>query len=132
MAKKQEKESNYSVTIIECSKELSAKERIAFKDTSDALKLDQIISDNEPLIIAPADYAILAVHNEKADNVDYEVYVIVDKDNQKYATGSSNFFNSFKNIFDEMANESEDWELKCYKRDSKNYSGKKFITCSIV
>lgn len=132
MAKKKEQEANYSVTIIESSKELSAKERIAMKDTTDAIKLDATISGDEELIFSPTAYVILSVHNEKADNVDYDVYIIVDSDNNKYVTGSSNFFSSFKDIWDEMANESEEWSLKCYKRDSKNYSGKQFLTCSIV
>ena len=122
---------NYTVTIAECSRELSAKERIFMKDISNAMKLD-LACDDKKLVITPVDYAILEIHNEKSDNVDYNTYIVIDKDNNKYCTGSDSFWNAFKSIYDEMANENEPWELEIYKLDSKNYKGKKFLTCSIV
>ena len=132
MVKKNETESaNYSVVIAESSAELSAKERIFIKDTSNATKLDLACEDTK-LKITPVQYAVLDVHNEKSDNVDYKVYIIIDKDGNKYVTGSESFWNSFKSIYDEMKNETEVWELEIYKLDSKNYKGKKFLTCSIV
>ena len=121
----------YSVEITETSRELSAKQRIALKDTSDAIKLD-IACDENAVIIEPADYAILAIHNEKSDNVDYVNYVIIDKNGDKYVTGSASFWNAFTDIYLEMKGEDEDWSIKVYKLDSKNYKGKKFLTCSII
>lgn len=121
---------NYKVEIIETSKELTPKERIAFKDTSDAIKLDSVA--DEPIIIKVVDYAKLSVHNEASENVDYDVYILIAEDGTKYTTGSSNFFDSFINIFNEMKDSDEDWSIKVYKVDSKNYAGKKFLTCSIV
>lgn len=121
----------YSVKIAEASRELTAKERIAFKDTSDTVKLD-LACDDTALIITPVDYVILDIHNEKSDNVDYKNYVIIDKDGTRYVTGSESFFTSFKSIWDEMAGENEEYSVKAYKLDSKNYKGKKFLTCSII
>ena len=121
----------YSVEIKETSRELSAKERIALKDTSDATKLD-VVCDKEAVIITPVDYAVLSIHNEKSDNKDYENYILQDINGEKFVTGSASFWNSFMDIYDEMAGESEDWSIKAYKLDSKNYNGKKFITCSII
>ena len=121
----------YSVEIIETSRELSAKQRIALKDTSDAIKLDTACEE-EAIIIEPVDYAILSIHNEKSDNVDYENYVIIDKNGDKYVTGSASFWSSFIDIYDEMVGEEEAWSIKAYKLDSKNYKGKKFLTCSII
>ena len=121
----------YSIEIKETSRELSAKERIALKDTSDATKLD-VACDEEPVIITPVDYAVLSIHNEKSDNKDYENYILQDINGEKFVTGSASFWNSFMDIYDEMAGESEDWSIKAYKLDSKNYNGKKFITCSII
>lgn len=120
----------YEVTIKEASMELTAKERIRLKDTSNAIKLDTA-TDEAPLTIAPKAFAILSIHNEKSDNVDYLNYIIVDKDDNKYVTGSESFWSSFKSIWDEMENEPEEWELEIYKLDSKNYKGKKFLTCSL-
>lgn len=132
MAKKNaEQSANYAVKIVETSKELSAKERIAIKDTGDAIKLDTAC-EGQDVTFVPESYAILAIHNEKSDNTDYENYIITDTEGTKYVTGSQSFFNSFKNIWEEMKDESEEWALKCYKLDSKNYNGKQFLTCSIV
>ena len=121
----------YSVEIKETSKELTAKERIALKDTSNAIKLDTACDEND-VIIEPAYYVILAIHNEKSDNVDYENYVIIDKNGAKYVTGSLSFWYSFMDIYCEMDGEDEPWSINAYKLDSKNYKGKKFLTCSII
>ena len=121
----------YSVEIIETSRELSAKQRIALKDTSDAIKLDTACEE-EAIIIEPVDYAILSIHNEKSDNKDYSNYVIIDKNGDKYVTGSASFWNSFMDIYNEMQGEEEAWSIKAYKLDSKIDKGKKFLTCSII
>ena len=132
MAKAKEKTAaNYSVKIVDSSRDLSAKERIALKDTSDAIKLD-VACEGQDVIFKPVAYAILEVHNDKSDDKDYNNYVITDADNNKYVTGSTSFWNSFENIWNEMDGESEEWMLKCYKLDSKNYNGKQFLTCSII
>ena len=120
----------YSVEIAETSKELSAKERIKIKDTTDAVKLDEA-TQSGAVIITPAMYAVLNIHNEKSDNVDYNNYIIIDKDGTKYVTGSASFWASFMNIYDEMDGEQEEWAIKAYRAPSKNYKGKDFITCSI-
>ena len=121
----------YSVEIAETNKELTAKERIRLKDTSDCIKLDIATVDGE-VVITPTNYAVLEVHNEKSDNKDYKVYVIEDENGTKYVTGSESFFTSFMDIFNEMKDESEAWQIKAYRLPSKNYANKEFITCSII
>lgn len=121
----------FKVTIKEVSKELSAKERIAFKDISSATKLDAV-TNGESLLITPVAYGILEIHNEKSDNKDYTNYVIVDASGTRYVTGSPSFWNAFKDIYDEMEGEEEQWSIEVYKLDSKNYKGKQFLTCSII
>lgn len=134
MAKKTNVEANYSVAIEEASMELSARAKIILKDTSDAHKLDAIVGegDTDSIVIKPVDYAILKVHNEKADDPDYRQYLVIDKDGNKYVTGSNSFWNSFINIYSEMKEAGEDFEVKIYKLPSKNYNGKSFLTCSLV
>ena len=122
----------YSVSIRECSTELTARERIKLKDTTNAIKLDEAASGETPLVIRPAAYAVLDIHNEKSDNKDYPNYIIMDDEGNKYVTGSESFWSSFKEIFEEMQNENEAYEIEVYKVDSKNYKGKQFLTCSIV
>ena len=121
----------YEVKIVETSKELSAKERIQLKDTTDAIKLDKA-TQVDSVEIDVDYYAELAIHNDKADDKDYANYVIVDKSGDRYVTGSPSFWSAFRNIFDEMATESEPWKLKVYRMPSKNREGKDFITCSLI
>lgn len=121
----------YESKVIECSKDIKARERIWLKDTTDAIRLDEATSEGE-LIITPVYYAIIGVHNEKADDTDYQQYVVVDTAGNKFVTGSESFFKSFKEIFDEMKDEEEEYSVKVYRVESKNYKGKTFITCSIV
>lgn len=120
----------YKVEIKEVSAQLTAKQRIALKDTTNAIKLD-LVTQEAPVIINPDFYAVLAIHNEKSDNLDYENYIVVDKSGDKYVTGSQSFWSSFMEIADEMAGEDEEWSIKVYRVESKNYKGKEFITCSI-
>ena len=120
----------YSVAIKESSRELTAKQRIALKDTTGAVKLDEA-TQVEPVIINVDMYAVLDIHNEKSENPDYENYIVVDKDGTKYVTGSASFWSSFMDIFTEMEGDDEEWALKVYRVPSKNYKGKDFITCSI-
>lgn len=126
----------YSASIVESSIELTKKEKILFKDLSDAYALDQIITDQDDRTIGVKGYVVVEVHNEKSDNKDYTKYVIIDDNGNKYVTGSDAFFASFKDIWDEMVGEDgqpeEDFEIRIYKKPSKNYSGKNFLTCSIV
>lgn len=117
--------------ISECSKELTARDRIRLKDTTDAIKLDEATTEGE-VLITPSAYAILSVHNDKADDPDYEQYIIEDANGQKYVTGSQSFWNSFKAIWDEMKDENEGYSVKAYRVPSKNYKGKDFLTCSII
>lgn len=119
----------YKATIIETSREFTARERLFIKDTSTAFKLDSLEADQE-LSFRPVDYAILNVESPKAEKP-YETYVVVDEDGNKYVTGSESFWKSFKEIWDEMYNEAEEYKVKVYKKESKNYQGKMFITCTI-
>lgn len=122
----------YNVTIKESSKVITARERVMLKDTGNAIKLDEACTADSPLILEPDYYAILDIHNEKSDNVDYQNYVVVDKSGTKYVTGSPSFWNSFKQICDEMEAEEEPYSIQVYKMESKNYKGKMFLTCSMV
>lgn len=121
----------YSVKIVNASKELSARDRVAVKDTTNAIALDDATKDS-PLVIAIDYYVELAVHNEKSEDKDYKKYVVVDKSGNKFVTGSESFFTAMLEIMDEMTDAGEDFEIQVYRMPSKNYKGKEFLTCSIV
>lgn len=125
---------SYKVEIQEASKVFTKRETIKIKDVTNAVKFDEI-TEGSPVVIKPAAYAVLLVHNDKSENKDYPLYIILDKDGNKYMTGSESFWNSFIDIWEEMTegvDEPEEFEIEVYKKDSKNYKGKKFLTCSIV
>lgn len=126
-------ERDYKVIVKEASKELSKVEKISIKDVSNCVKLDEAVnsSPNGKIKIDVDYFAILEVHNEKAkDDKDYYNYIIVAKDGEKFVTGSKSFWNSFVDINDEM--EGEDFGIEVYSKPSKNYTGKYFLTCSIM
>lgn len=123
----------YNVTIAYTNKELTGRERIKIKDTADAISIDQATAA-EPVEITPDLYAMLDIHNEKSDDKDYRQLVIIDTAGEKWFTGSPSFIESFMDIAEEMAAEGtgEVYSIKAFRRPSKNYSGKTFLTCSIV
>lgn len=125
---------NYTTSITESSKELSVREKIKLKDLTSAIAIDKVVEPEKPLVIAPDFYAYVSIHNEKLpeNEQDYKTMVIVDKSGTKYYTGSDSAISSFVDIFDEMIDTAEPFEIEFYKRESKNYSGKHFITCSLV
>lgn len=124
----------YSVEIVESSRDLSVREKIGLKDYSNATPLDSALDNVDQLTIFPAAYVKLAVHNEKSkQDKDYVKYVILDTAGNKYVTGSDSFFASFIDIFDVMRKEApgEEYAIDVFKKASKNYSGKSFISCAL-
>lgn len=121
----------YEANIVETSKELSARERLMMKDTSNAIKLDEATATEEQVLITPVAYVVLDVHNDKADKKDYKKCIILDKDDTKYVTGSEPFFRAFMEIWNEMQPTGEEYQIVAYRLPSKNYNNKDFLTCSI-
>lgn len=128
-------EKTYEAVVAESSKELTAREKIRIKDVSDAISIDALLDEGAGAEINVGYYALLKIHNEKAKDKDYEKIVIVDDAGTKYVTGSSSFMRSLFDIVSELKEAGEDSEpfaIKVFRKDSKNYSGKYFITCSLV
>ena len=121
----------YFAEVLESSIELTNRERIKMKDTSDCVALDKATQEGE-VIISPDYWAIISIHNEKSDDKDYVNYIVVDRDGTKYKTGSQSFWSAFQNIDAELKDETEPYDIKVYRLPSKNRSGKDFITCSLV
>ena len=122
----------YSVEIVNSTKELTGKEKIMVKDTSNAVKIDDVTNNGNSITISPKILVTLKVHNEKAQDKDYFKYIIIDENGDKYVTGSESFIASLKNIMSDMEEEEEEYSVVIYKMASKNYQGKSFITCSIA
>lgn len=129
---------DYICKITECSKELDIKEKIKVKDLTNAVSIDSAVTDDTPLLITPDFYVVLDVHNERSKDKDYKKYVIFDKAGNKYTTGSESFMTAFLGIYNEMLEaygspeDMEEFSIEVYRKPSKNYAGKSFLTCSIV
>ena len=138
MAKKntEAKASNYTATITESSREFSAKERVMFKDLGNAESMIDYaraaMEQGGKATIDVADFAVISIHNEATDDVDYTNYLLIDKNGNKYYTGSESFWNSFKNIYNEMKDSDEEWGIELNLLPSKNYKGKEILTCSLI
>ena len=137
MAKKETVTANYSATISDTSMELTAREKIMFKDTQNAVSLldlakDAKANDSKAIVENIRGYVVLDIHNEKSDDIDYKNYIIVDGNGDKYVTGSQSFMNSFMDIFTEMKNETDPWSIQLNLLPSKNYKDKEILTCSLI
>lgn len=123
----------FTVKIRMSSKDLTAKERVMLKDTSNAISIDEVTSNEGKLVIDYDYHVILDIHNERSDNKDYVKCVVVDKAGTKYVTGSESFRTALADIVDEMIDAGEDdITIEVYRKESKNYKGKSFISCSLI
>lgn len=124
--------SEYKATVKEASWEMSAREKLRYTDFTDVIQLDEATQAGD-IIIDVDKWAVVWVHNEKSDTVEYAKYVIIDKEGQVYVTGSESFWRSFIAIYEVMSDEEETvYSIKVYRRESKNYKGKDFLTCRII
>lgn len=123
---------NYKTSIVSVSKELTPVERIKFKDTTDAEKLD-VLTQEGRVVIEVDYYGKLHIVNPNSDDKEYEQFVIVGKDGRKYVTGSASFQSSFENITIELEEAGvSEFSIVAYRLPSKKREGKEFITCSLA
>lgn len=124
----------YEVNIVSSTRELSPKEKIKLKDLSNSINLDTATQAEGKVVIDYDYHVILEIHNEKSkDRKDYQNVVVVDKDGTKYNTGSESFLTTLEDITGEMLSAGEEnFSIEVYRKDSKNYKGKQFITCSVL
>lgn len=128
---------DYSTKIVSASRELTVKEKITLKDFNDCTGLDTVVTNENGFIIDPDVIVEVEVHNERAkDDKDYTTIVILDKDGTKYSTSSNSLRDSISDIMDELselsAEDKADLKIKVFKKPSKNYSGKYFLTATVV
>lgn len=133
---KENTSANYSATITESSRELTAKERVMFKDLANAQNLNEFtkeaIASGVKPIVNVKDYAIVSVHNEASEDKDYNNYLLIDNEGNKYYTGSVSFWNKFMDIYKEMSTVDEEWAIELSLVPSRKYAGKEALTCSLV
>lgn len=129
----------YKSEITFASKELTKREKVMLSDVSSATKFDEVLKGvDETFDIEPVAYAVVSIENDKAKGEkQYEVIVILDAAGNKFVTGSQSFREAFIGIWEQMTDngviaEGEEFSIRVYKRPSKNYSGKAFISCALI
>lgn len=127
----------YTAEILETSKDLTVAQKIAIKNTSDAIRLNDKAEETgiDGFNVTVDYYARISVHNEKSrKEKDYEQLVIVDVDGVKYVTGSESFENAFFDIVDELIDNdiNTNFTIHIVGKPSNNYAGRCFITCGLV
>ena len=127
---------DYTVSIADSIKELTARERISLKSFDTAVPLDKITEEGS-IKFTVQNLVTCDVHNERAkkdQNKDYKTYIFVSEDGTRYKTGSESLITAFYDIYDEMVKEAPDEPItiEIYKQASKNYEGKFFLTCALV
>lgn len=130
---------DYSAKIVNSSFEkLTGKDKLRFINFMDMIQLDDVVAETgEHYPITVTGFVTVQVHNEKSDNKDYTKMVLVAEDGTLYVTGSDSFMREFENIVDVLNDDFTDagteplYEINIYKRPSKNFNGKKFLTCGV-
>ena len=122
----------FKAEIIETGKEItSAKEKVMLKDTRSAIRLDDATQSGSTDLY-PVNYAVLDITNDRSEEGNYRQYLIIDKNGDKYLTGSESFYSAFLAIYEEMSGTGEEYGIRVYRVPSKNYKGKDFLSCSII
>lgn len=122
---------DYKVTIVNSTKPLTGKQKVMVKDFTNAQSIDELTNDSS-LVLKVDNVITCEVHNPASEDKDYMKYVIIDENGNKFVTGSESAITSLIDIIREMDGEDEDYSVEFYKKESKNYKGKSFITCSII
>lgn len=121
----------YEVKIIESTKELTPIEEYRYKRIDCAVSLDAVTEEG-PVTIDYATYAVLNVHNDKSiDNPDYRKFVICDKSGQLYQSGSESLETSVREIVETLGGV-DGWVMEVSRQPSKNRVGSYFLTANVV
>ena len=67
----------YKAMVEDASWTMTAREKLRYTDLTDAIQLDEATQSGD-VIIDVDKWAVINVHNEKSDTVDYMKYVIID------------------------------------------------------
>ena len=123
----------YKVSVKWSSRPLTKLEEIKIMKGRGIISVKELMITMQQYTIEPAYAAILAVHNPRARNADYEVSVIVDKSGYMYQSGSSTFKQDMIDYFENCAEEIEKHAVlfDFVYQPSKNYKDRNILMISI-
>lgn len=122
------------------SRDLNPIEKIKMKDLASTLSLDDELKNAEgnKLLISPDLLLEIEIHNPKAKggSEDYTVFVVVDGETGvRYRTSSESFKVAISDIWRELTEAGvapTEIKLLAFRKPSKNFAGKDFLTCTIA
>ena len=131
-------ERNYKAEVTYSTRELTAREKIKFKDTTSAIALDDVVTVDKPIELTIDTVVKISVENgaiksDDGKDKEYDVLVFTTDTGDVYKTSSPSFETSIIDIFDELQelNDTDPVTVRIFKKPSKNFNGE-FITCSLV
>lgn len=131
-------ERNYKAEVTYSTRELTAREKIKFKDTTSAIALDDVVTVDKPIELTIDTVVKISVENgaiksDDGKDKEYDVLVFTTDNGDVYKTSSPSFETSIIDIFDELQelNDTDPVTVRIFKKPSKNFNGE-FITCSLI
>lgn len=131
-------ERNYKAEVTYSTRELTAREKIKFKDTTSAIALDDVVTVDKPIELTIDTVVKISVENgaikgDDGNDKEYDVLVFTTDTGDVYKTSSPSFETSIIDIFDELQelNDTDPVTVRIFKKPSKNFNGE-FIICSLV
>lgn len=122
----------FNVVIEKSLKEVTKKEMLQLKDLTDAVRLDQATQEHGSVMIPNVLNMVkmFLVSDDPKNPQEYAKMVITDTEGNRFVTGSESFARRAWEIADDM--DGEEFGLKVYRRPSKNYPGREFLSCSVI
>lgn len=122
----------FNVVIEKSLKEVTKKEMLQLKDLTDAVRLDQATQEHGSVLIPNIQNMVkmFLVSDDPKNPQEYAKMVITDTEGNRFVTGSESFARRAWEIADDMAG--DEFGLKVYRRPSKNYPGREFLSCSVI
>lgn len=122
----------FNVVIDRALKEVTKKEMLQLKDLTDAVRLDQATQEHGSVMIYNIQNMVklFLVSDDPKNPQEYGKLVITDNEGNRFVTGSESFARRAWEIADDMAG--DEFGLKVYRRPSKNYPGREFLSCSVI
>ena len=126
-------EREYQAKVTEViGKELTKKEMFSVSRFNRCEDVSTLLSEQEVIVKDVQTVAIVEVHNEKSDNMDYKKMVVIGADGSRYLTGSETAIREMMDIMEYMADDEESFDVTFVTRPSNNFKDRDFITVELL
>ncbi len=118
------KRTDYTVTIVEASRELDTMDKLFITSGPDSVTVDEAIAGVDRLMLEIDWFCVADIHNEHAnDDKDYKTLYIMAKDGEVFKSSSNSLITSLEDINEVLTDDGKsisDVTIIISKRSSKN------------